>query len=83
MTEQHQLFDTEPEPWEADDQSRQWVASVVVSAGTARESDYLVPDALRETVELGRRVKVPLGSAIGWSSAIACGWKIGRPAAGV
>ncbi len=62
MTEQHQLFDTEPEPWEADDQSRQWVASVVVSAGTAREFDYLVPDALRETVELGRRVKVPLGA---------------------
>ncbi len=62
VTEQHQLFDTEPEPWEADDQSQQLVAAVVLSAGPAQEFDYLVPDALRETVELGRRVKVPLGA---------------------
>ena len=59
--DQGQLFDTQPEPWDADDQSLQWVASVVLSAGTSREFDYLVPDALRENVELGRRVKVPLG----------------------
>jgi primosomal protein N' (replication factor Y) len=59
--EQRQLFDTEPEPWEADDQSRQLVASVVLSAGPVQAFDYFVPDALREAVELGRRVKVPLG----------------------
>ena len=82
MTEQQQLFDTEPEPWEADDQSQQLVAAVVLSAGPAQEFDYLVPDALRETVEPGRRVKAPLGPAIGWWSAIACGWKTGRPAGG-
>ena len=58
---QRQLFDTEPEPWEADDQAEQLVAGVVLSAGPAQEFDYLVPDALRETAELGRRVKVPLG----------------------
>ena len=62
-SEQRQLFDTEPEPWEADDQSQLLVASVVLSAGTAREFDYFVPDALRETIELGRRVKVPLGKS--------------------
>ena len=62
VTSQHQLFDTEPEPWEADDQSQRLVAAVVLSAGPAQEFDYLVPDALRETVELGRRVKVPLGA---------------------
>ena len=61
MTPQGQLFDTEPEPWEADDQAEQLVAGVVLSAGPAQEFDYLVPDAIRETAELGRRVKVPLG----------------------
>jgi len=60
-SEQRQLFNTEPEPWEADDQSEQLVATVVLSAGTAREFDYSVPDALRDVVELGRRVKTPLG----------------------
>ena len=58
---QRQLFDTEPEPWEADDQAEQLVAGVVLSAGPAQEFDYLVPDALRDSAELGRRVKVPLG----------------------
>ena len=61
-SDQRQLFETEPEPWEADDQSQQLVASVVLSAGTSREFDYLVPDRLRESVEPGRRVKVPLGA---------------------
>lgn len=58
---QRNLFDTAPEPWEADDQSVQLVASVVLSAGPSQEFDYLVPDALRDTAEAGRRVKVPLG----------------------
>ncbi len=62
-SEQRQFFETEPEPWEADDQSQQLVASVVLSAGPSLEFDYLVPDRLRETVEPGRRVKVPLGAA--------------------
>jgi primosomal protein N' (replication factor Y) (superfamily II helicase) len=60
--EQRRLFETQPEPWEADDQSQQLVATVVVSAGLSREFDYLVPDQLRESVELGRRVKAPLGA---------------------
>jgi primosomal protein N' (replication factor Y) len=59
--EQRNLFDTEPEPWEADDQSQGFVATVVLSAGGAREFDYLVPDALCESIEVGRRVKAPLG----------------------
>jgi primosomal protein N' (replication factor Y) (superfamily II helicase) len=61
--EQRQLFETAPEPWEVDDQSQQLVATVVVSAGLSREFDYSVPDRLRQEVELGRRVKVPLGAA--------------------
>jgi primosomal protein N' (replication factor Y) (superfamily II helicase) len=62
-SDQRELFDTEPEPWDTDDQALQRVATVVVSAGSAREFDYLVPDRLREDVEPGRRVKVPLGPA--------------------
>lgn len=58
---QRRLFDTAPEPWESDDQSLQLVASVVLSAGPAKEFDYLVPDTLRDLAEVGRRVKVPLG----------------------
>jgi primosomal protein N' (replication factor Y) len=60
---QRNLFDTEPEPWEADDQAEQLVASVVLSAGSAQTFDYSVPDALRDAAQLGRRVEVPLGKS--------------------
>jgi primosomal protein N' (replication factor Y) (superfamily II helicase) len=60
-SEQRQLFETEPEPWEADDQAQQLVASVVLAAGPAQEFDYFVPDPLRGAAEIGRRVQVPLG----------------------
>ncbi|MCE5266976.1 MAG: primosomal protein N' [Planctomycetaceae bacterium] len=59
---QQQLFETEPAPWEEDDQSRQLTASVVLAEGPAQEFDYLVPDNLRDSVEPGRRVKVPFGA---------------------
>ena len=59
--QQRSLFETEPEPWEADDQAEQLVAGVVLATGPAQEFDYLVPDALRDQVEPGRRVMVPLG----------------------
>ena len=58
---QRSLFETEPEPWEADDQAEQLVAGIVLAAGPAQEFDYLVPDALRDQVEPGRRVLAPLG----------------------
>jgi primosomal protein N' (replication factor Y) len=59
--QQRNLFDTAPEPWEADDQAEQLVAGIVLATGPAQEFDYLVPDALRDLVEPGRRVLVPLG----------------------
>jgi primosomal protein N' (replication factor Y) (superfamily II helicase) len=59
--QQRSLFDTEPEPWEADDQAEHLVAGIVLASGPAQEFDYLVPDTLREVVEAGRRVLVPLG----------------------
>jgi len=59
--QQRSLFDADPEPWEADDQAEQLVAGIVLATGPAQEFDYLVPDALRDLVEPGRRVLVPLG----------------------
>lgn len=61
MPEQQNLFDTEPEPWEEDDQGEQLVATVVFTKGLQGEFDYLVPDALCEKVRPGVRVRVPLG----------------------
>ena len=63
MPEQRSLFDNEPEPWEADDQAEQLVATVMLSTGPEQEFDYLVPDELCEAIEPGRRVRVPLGQA--------------------
>jgi primosomal protein N' (replication factor Y) len=60
-SEQRNLFDTEPEPWETDDQAEQLVAGVVLASGPPQEFDYLVPELLRDQVEPGRRVLVPLG----------------------
>src|SRR5208283_5318333 len=59
--QQRNLFDTEPEPWEADDQAEQLVAAVVLASGPPQEFDYLVPEPLRDQVEPGRRLLVPLG----------------------
>jgi primosomal protein N' (replication factor Y) len=61
QSEQRNLFDTQPEPWEADDQAEQLVAGVVLASGPPQEFDYLVPEPLRDEVEAGRRVLVPLG----------------------
>jgi primosomal protein N' (replication factor Y) len=62
MTEpQRQLFEVAPEPWEADDRSRQLVAAVVFPTGPAKPFDYCVPDALRENLAPGARVKAPFG----------------------
>jgi len=59
--QQRNLFDIEIEPWEVDDQAAQLVAGIVFATGPAQEFDYLVPDALGDMVEPGRRVLVPLG----------------------
>lgn len=59
MSGQRSLFDQSP--WEEDERAECLVASVVVAAGPDRSFDYLVPDELRERLEPGRRVRVPLG----------------------
>jgi len=58
---QQSLFDTDPEPWEDDDQSQHLVASVVFSKGPAEPFDYAVPDELRGQLAEGCRVRVPFG----------------------
>jgi len=58
---QRTLFDTEPQPWEADDRAEQLVATVCFPKGPPGEFDYLVPDPLRETLQPGCRVRAPLG----------------------
>lgn len=58
-TPQRKLFDDTP--WEADASAQVYVASVVFPAPLDGEYDYLVPDSLRDTLEPGRRVRVPLG----------------------
>ncbi len=59
--QQQSLFNTDPEPWLTDDQSERLVATVVLISGPAKQLDYLVPDAMRDKVEPGCRVRVPLG----------------------
>jgi primosomal protein N' (replication factor Y) len=61
LPRQRNLFDREPEPWELDEAQDQAVASVVFPEVPFGPYDYLVPDGLREEVEPGRRVRVPLG----------------------
>jgi primosomal protein N' (replication factor Y) len=79
-SEQRNLFDTEPEPWEADDQAEHLVAGVVMASGPPQEFDYLVPQSLRDQVEPGRRVLVPLGK--GNRPVVAYCVRVGTRAAG-
>ncbi len=59
--QQRNLFNRDPEPWDSDDRAEQLVASVVFATGPTQEFDYVVPDALVDQAEPGRRVRVPLG----------------------
>jgi len=61
MSDQRSLFDLDPLPWENDAQNEQFVATVVFPDGPPKGLDYIVPDALRDRIETGRRVRAPLG----------------------
>ncbi|MCH7727364.1 MAG: primosomal protein N', partial [Planctomycetes bacterium] len=58
---QQALFEREPAPWEFDEQAERLLASVVFAETPHGPFDYIVPDELRDEVEAGRRVRVPLG----------------------
>ena len=58
---QQDLFDTQPAPWELDEQSDQLIARVAFAEAPFGPYDYLVPDQLRDALAVGCRVRVPLG----------------------
>ena len=58
---QQNLFDTAPPPWESDDAEDRMFATVVLPETPYGPYDYVIPPDLRDRVEPGRRVKVPLG----------------------
>ena len=58
---QRNLFPTEPEPWELDEAGQRLVATVVLPETPYGPFEYLVPDRLQSQVEVGRRIRVPLG----------------------
>ena len=60
-TDQRNLFDRSPPPWEQDDAAEQLVATVVFPTGPQQTFDYAVPERLRGHIESGRRVRAPLG----------------------
>ena len=60
---QQWLFEAQPAPWDLDEASEHLVASVLFPSGPPKELDYLVPDALREALTVGKRVRAPLGRA--------------------
>jgi primosomal protein N' (replication factor Y) len=51
----------EPTPWDLAALADQWVARVVINRPLETTFDYLVPDALREQLQPGERVRVPFG----------------------
>lgn len=58
---QQELFDSRAPDWELDDSGDVLVAAVLLSVGPTEPLDYRVPDSLRERVQVGCRVSVPLG----------------------
>ena len=60
-TIQGQLFDTDPPPWELAAEDDVAVASVVFSEAPYGPYDYRIPDLIRENLQPGMRVHVPLG----------------------
>jgi primosomal protein N' (replication factor Y) len=77
------LFDADPAPWELDDAGRRLVATVVIPVGPPRELDYAAPDALAGQLQVGQRVRVPLGRgdrlAVGYCVKLEVRPAIGRP----
>jgi primosomal protein N' (replication factor Y) (superfamily II helicase) len=55
------LFDDFPQPWDDDAAAEQLTATIVFSKGLEGQFDYLIPDKWVDSIEAGRRVKVPLG----------------------
>ena len=61
--QQRDLFDVQPPQWELDDQGEVRLATVVFATAPHGEFDYLIPDELVDAIQIGCRVKVPLGKS--------------------
>ena len=61
MDEQQNLFETEPEPWQLDDQDDWLAARIVFSDQPFGPYDYSVPAEIESIIQPGVRVSVPLG----------------------
>lgn len=61
MEQQPSLFNTEPQPWNLDDQDDWLAARVAFAVPPFGPYDYAVPTELESKLQLGMRVEVPLG----------------------
>ena len=59
--QQSSLFDTQPDPWQLDDQDDWLAARIVFAAPPFGPYDYSIPTELESSVQKGVRVVVPLG----------------------
>ena len=71
---QVELFETDLPPWELATETSVAAATVVFSEAPYGPYDYRIPDSLRETMQIGMRVRVPLGNRrkpiTGWCTQI-------------
>ena len=61
MDNQQSLFDTEPEPWQLDNEDDWLAARIVFSDAPFGPYDYSIPHELEEKLAPGVRVSVPFG----------------------
>ena len=61
MNEQQNLFETEPQPWQLDDQDDWLAARVAFAEAPYGPYDYSIPTQLEPNIRPGVRVNVPLG----------------------
>ena len=59
--DQQSLFETQPPPWQLDDQDDWLVARIVFSGAPYGPYDYSIPASLETAVKPGVRIDVPLG----------------------
>ena len=71
---QTELFETDVPPWEMAAETSIATATIVFSEAPHGPYDYRVPDSMRERLQIGMRVHVPLGRrrkpSIGWCTKI-------------
>ena len=79
---QVELFETAPPPWELAAENDVAVAQVVFSEAPHGPYDYRIPDSMRDDLQPGMRVHVPLGRrkrpTIGWCTQTQIGSSAGR-----